>query len=432
MGIQVGVSKIDITPPIGVKMAGFAARLKDSEGIHDPLFVRTIVIKCQKNLVSISSIDVSTLDKIIVDKIREFVSRYVNIPKENILITATHTHSGPHTGKCGEDWTDLEWLGQLVKKVATSIIIAYKKLKVAKVGFGIGYVDNISANRREPGGPIDPYVRVIAFNDLKGDPIATLVNYSMHPVTLRYNNTLISADYPGYLCKYLDEWGYGMGIFLQGTAGDIRPKIVEKLGTEYDIEIGYKEAERMGKILAAEAIKTRESIEKFLTNVCVLTKRIEYELPTQKLPPLSEVESRIKGAEEKLRKAKSKEEAIKANWENYANRLLKFMLKNRVKNNKIKTESMLIRINDVLIISLPGEPLVRIGMEIRERIGKKDAVIVGYSNDSIGYIPSLHDFEKGGYECTVPWCIINKEAIKKIIELVSKEATSLLAPQVPP
>jgi len=413
MSLYVGVGKLDITPPIGVRMAGYAARLRPCEGIHDPLYVRSIVIRCENDFLVLVSLDLAGLDASICSRIKNGIASYLKLSKSSVIVTSTHTHSGPQTGRYGEDWADSSWIDQMVKKAISSTIIAASDLREALMGYGEGELYTVSENRREREGPIDPKVRVIAFNEKdSGCPIATLVNFSMHPVVLRANNTLISADYPGYLCNYLEKWEGGMTVFLQGTCGDIRPKI---LGGE-DLDESFKRVKRVGKILAAEALKTREQIESFQECKLIRAKSIEISLNIMELPPLSNVLSEIKTIEDKMRRLKDTEELMKMNWKLYVMRRVKFLLEKRIHNGIISSTLTYVKLGDLVnLLTLPGEPLVRVGFKLREVIGSKRLVIIGYSNDYIGYIPSIEDYRKGGYEATPPWCIINECGIKELM-----------------
>lgn len=413
MTLYVGVSKLDITPPIGVRMAGYAARLKPCEGIHDPLYVRTIILKSGNNFLVLMSFDLAGLDISTCSKIKNETYHYLGIPKKSIIITTTHTHSGPQTGRYGSDWTDPSWLDQTVKKAVSSVVLAMRNLRESLVGYGEGELHDISENRREKKGPIDPKVRVIAFNERnKGEPIATLVNFSMHPVVLRANNTLISADYPGYLCKYFERWEGGIALFLQGTCGDIRPKI---LGTE-DLEESFKRVSRVGKIIAAEALKVREQIDNFKDCNSIHVKSVNVSLSTTELPPLNEVINRIKVIESEIGRLKDASKLMKMNWELYAMRRTKFLLERRIHNRRVFSTLTHVKLDNLIdILTLPGEPLVRFGFKVCTLPDLKKIVIVGYTNDYIGYIPSIDDYRKGGYESTAPWCILNERGIEELL-----------------
>ena len=83
-------------------------------------------------------------------------------------------------------------------------------------------------NRRQPGRPTDPDLNVISFQDEAGKYLAILVNYACHAVCLDHTNRLISADYPGYLARILQEQTHAVVLFTNGAAGDINP---ERMGS---------------------------------------------------------------------------------------------------------------------------------------------------------------------------------------------------------
>ncbi|MDD2891274.1 MAG: neutral/alkaline non-lysosomal ceramidase N-terminal domain-containing protein, partial [bacterium] len=206
---KIGVSKIDITPPVGVDLQGFVAREGCSVGVHSKLFTKALVIEYKGKNNLIVNCDLLAVNEKLALDIKTKIEKECGIKKENIIIFATHTHSGPATvflRKCGEP--DPKYINSLKEKIVTCVSSADKKKKEAVVGIGKGKVQ-IGINRREkkgkemiigenPTGPIDTELSVIKIDTPVGKPIALIVNYSCHPVILGPENRHISGDYPAF------------------------------------------------------------------------------------------------------------------------------------------------------------------------------------------------------------------------------------------
>ena len=413
MTLKVGAAKLDVTPPIGVMMAGYGARLTPCEGIHDPLYARALALVSGQRAAVMLSLDLAGLDISLCERIRRAVEGLTSVSRDCVVVAATHTHSGPQTGRYGADWADKGWVAQLVRKAASCAAEALRRARPTAVGYGEGDAGEVAENRREPGGPVDPRVRVLALDDLEtGEPLATVVNFSMHPVVLRANNTLISADYPGYLCRFLEEWGAGVAVFLQGTCGDVRPRL---RGTD-DLEESFRRAERVGRIVAAEALKARDLAWDLRADVSVEARSAEYQLEVRPLPTLREVREALESVQASLASAKGPEERAQLGVRLYALRRLRFLLESRVVSGRITTTSTYVSLGSVAhLLTIPGEPLTRFGLELREELGLEHLMLVGYANDYVGYVPSAEDLRRGGYEASTPWCVLTERSVGEML-----------------
>ena len=98
---------------------------------------------------------------------------------------------------------------------------------------------------------------VIYFEVLRGTPIATIFNFSCHPVAINVKTDAgyyISPDWPGCAMRIIDEKIGGISIFLQGTCGDINPLMKHKAK-------GFEAAEEIGRVIATETISIVENLK---------------------------------------------------------------------------------------------------------------------------------------------------------------------------
>ena len=247
-----GCAKVNITPPLGISLIGSYG--KPSDDVLDELYAKALVLDDGTNTVAIVSADLlyTPLEEI-TGPVRKIIAEKTGIPKQNILVCATHTHSGPEVftrskfGTAGDESApdiDRSYLDTLVKKIAGSVLIAHKEMQEVKIGAVKGQAPEIVYNRRprnndgivkmaftlppevratrkvvvDPGGevrttfilpddetewkfgPIDPEVCVLRVENTDGEIIGSLVNFGCHPVTIYpFLSTAVSADYPAFV-----------------------------------------------------------------------------------------------------------------------------------------------------------------------------------------------------------------------------------------
>jgi neutral ceramidase len=228
-GLRAGVSRIDITPPVGHPMGGYGNRKTGATGTHDPLYATVLVLDSGETSIALVTCD-----------LRSFVSTRVGeLAREKYgvgatVISVSHTHSGPLTWELRSPWyTEAE------DKMIAAIGEARRAMFPAELAFASGQV-YLGFNRRKvtngratmwwrnaeklPSHPVDPTVNTLTVRDASGKTRAVLVNYACHPSVLGPDNLEYSADYPGAMKRYVESQAPGaVCLFIQGGAGDINP-----------------------------------------------------------------------------------------------------------------------------------------------------------------------------------------------------------------
>ncbi|MCD6231294.1 neutral/alkaline non-lysosomal ceramidase N-terminal domain-containing protein [Candidatus Aerophobetes bacterium] len=403
-----GAAKVNITPPVGAPLSGYTVRKDVSQGIHDDLYAKALVLDNGEKVLAIVTTDLLGFYDNFVDKVRNLIKKQTGIDKNNILISATHTHSAPDTlyGLYSQGRSSDSWMDVLAQKIAGCVYMAWRNRKEARIGTGKGSVQ-IGVNRRNPDGkPIDPEVGVLRVDDIEGNLMAVVINYTCHAVVLGPDNLLISADYPGYTMRMIEKLkGENVvAMFTNGAEGDINT------GHSADISgIGgcipgrtFERAEKLGNILGGEVLKVLEQI-KVSPKVHLDVKKKIVELPLKTLPSLEEAEKELKKKASTLNKLKkaSREEITRAKIEKFYAEITLSMVREIEDlglRKTMKAEIQAMRLNDTILIAFPGELFVEIGLEIKKDSDFKNTFIVGLANGEIGYIPTHQAFVEGGYE----------------------------------
>jgi len=397
--LKAGVAKVNITPYVGINQSGFGNRTKGSVGIHDELYARAVVMDNGSEKIGIVSCDLLNLDESSIASIREKSHKLTGMDGENIMISTTHTHSGPLTSPLrGFGKLDREWVNVMEKQVAGAIAIAHGRLQEARVGAGSGHAE-ININRREkrderillglnPGGAIDYQVGVIKIEDMEHKPICTIVNYACHAVILGGDNYLISADYPGYAMAFVEGLlgNNSIAMFLNGTTGDINPIIRGDFN-------GVKKA---GTILGAEVLKVWEGIDT-LSEVELGMAKEKVPLRSGEIPSENELERIIANRKKELdprNREYDMDREITLSWAIDALNMVRLGKKSVL----VPVEVQIVRVGDIIMVGIPGEVFVDIGLGIKSRSPFKNTFVAGYTNGDIGYMPTKKAFQEGGYE----------------------------------
>ena len=361
--LQAGVARADITPPVGGPMYGYAVRGSNvSLGVHDPLFAKALVVDDGSTKLAIVSLDMGAMTRMSTDNVRKIVLEQTGI--EHVILAVTHSHSTP---QAVSDFPSSEspWIRDTERKIADVIIEADHNLQQARIGMGRGEVREghnrrlvradgevmmLWTNRdRLPTAPLDYELGVIQITG-HDEPIATLINFTCHPVVLGPENLLISADYPGALMRMIEAEIGGQAMFLQGAPGDINP-FWDKTPPN---EGGFEEVEKMGRAIADEVVR-------------VLYHIVEYETA----PRLSVHSEEIWLA--------SREDVLRT-------------------ERNIPAEINTVLIGDKLALgAFPGEFFVEHGLSFKCRSPFEYTFFVGYSNDALGYFPTIQSTTEGGY-----------------------------------
>ena len=399
-----GAAKAIITPYVGAWMAGFAGRDHGCEGVHDDLHARAIVLRAGETAVGLVGCDLIGLSPDSVARIRERVEAASGIAADHVMVSCTHTHSGPTVGPLRHPGLDVELVHVIERQIAGAVIAASRSMAEASMGVGKG-TTSIGVNRRErqadgsmrlgknPTGLIDPEIGVLRVNDADGRALAIAATHSCHPVVLGGSNYWISADWPGQLCALVESvYAGAVCPCYQGTCGNINS---DPVGRTFD------DARRLGITAGSEVLRVAESIET-AADVGLAVKHVVVDAPLAGLPPADEARALLTKREAELDRqlAEGKLSQVRHDYDLavlWARDVLREHEKGELRETR-PLELQALRLGDALLITTPGETFVEIGLAVKAASPLPHTFVLGYTNGNIGYIQTAKAFDEGGYE----------------------------------
>lgn len=228
--LRAGTACRDITPPPGFPLWGYSVRHDlPSQGIHDALAARILVLEVGKTRIAIVSLDLGrapTRQSMAV--IREQIKSRAGI--DLALLVASHTHSGPVVELDNWPTRANSYVGELEKKIVDGIVSASQEIVPARLGVASRQIPlNRNRHSRLANAQVDDELVVVRIETAAGKPLAHLVNFAAHATLRDCRDREISADYPGEMRQLVEKQTGVPCLFLQGAAGDLTPKPTREL-----------------------------------------------------------------------------------------------------------------------------------------------------------------------------------------------------------
>lgn len=452
--IRAGRAVTRITPPLGIRLQGSITRDQPAWRVMDDLHAKTLLLESGGQRFALFTCDLIEFSREFVEELREEIEARHSIPASHLMFCPSHTHTGPPTIRLGSVLPDPDYLAQLRKHMVGSLLSAERTMTDVTISAGRGQTDRVGVNRRlpsergirqlpNPDGIADPEVQVLRFDRLDGSPFAFLVNFATHPTTLGVHVYQVSADYPGRMQRIVEQvyGGEAPVYFTQGACGDVKAAAI---GQDGNFKEGEEEdIDRLGRILAGEVIKTLEECRALIKpqlRAALRTIRFPYlKMPgEQELARLQEFHRR-----EVQRWQNPDEETLSGiDWEDkHINRVamhqdmvdwagrMREAARAGTLNDYAPGDVQVLRIGDeAALVGVPGELFSEIGLQIKRRSPLPNTMICGYSNGTLGYIPSRKAVQEGGYEIADAYKLYGFPACLHgdTEELLYRETTSLL------
>lgn len=401
--MKVGIARSMITPPVKGKILG----------VRHELYAKALVMDEAGEKAVLVTADVALFGKDATVAIRERVERLTGIPGTHVMLAASHNHSCANTTML-DRWRGLScepdehYFWYFVDRIAGMIFQATQNLTEARIGAGKGGAKlNINRWIQTPAGakwapnpeaPDDPDISVLRIDDVKGVPLAMIVNFAAHASVLTWGK-YISADFPGYLQDAVEKLYDGRveAFFVNGASGDLKVNWL-KTGDDGTPDFVYCSEEagarRIGYAIAGEAVKVFELTETAcLSELAVFSTTVSF--PLLSLPTSVEVAKELE-----TRRRNGTERPWDADW---AARIIP-ELENGSAAKTVEGEIQCIGIGGkILLLALPGEVFVEIGLRLKRLLPVKDLFIVGYANGYAGYLASDASLREDGDTPRYDW-----------------------------
>lgn len=420
---KAGVATAVITPAQAMWMAGYASRTNVSQGKFDDLHAKALALEDERGARMVFvTLDLIGIPRTLRKSLEARAEKAWQLPPGGLLLNASHTHSGPEfrVGRAPADdgefkpsslgdsyGRDLEdKLFALIGKALDGRAPARLAYSFARCGFAMnrrlptktGY-----QNSPYPEGPVDQSVPVLRVEGADGKLRAVLFGYACHNTTLALYQ--FSGDYAGYAQQYFEADHPGVtALFMLGCGGDQNPY---PRGT---VDLAQKHGRALATAVEAALATTLKAVNGPLRSAYA-----EIPLDYAPAPTRDEFRTRLD--------SKDKYEAAHA----------KRMLERLDKGEKLPTQYpypvQVVRFGDALtMVALGGEVVVDYVLRLKQELAGPAVWVAGYSNDVMGYIPSVRILKEGGYEGggamrfgtthPGPWAESTEERIvSKVVEL---------------
>ncbi|TFG16542.1 MAG: PIG-L family deacetylase [Promethearchaeota archaeon] len=365
--MKCGAHKAEITPKPefgDIYIAGYAtmeAPLVD--GVHDPIHARTLVLSDGNERVVLVSVEVVGLLQDEINKIKDDLEG-LGFKRSRIFVLATHTHAGPDTmgmwgpfiGKSG---VNLRYMLFLRQQVVASVTQALKDMKPVDVSYGEKKISNLIQNFR-PVKNVEDTLQLIQFK-YEENIIGCIWTFPAQPEITNRENVQISGDYPGIICNIIEEKNGGVSLFGLGLCGSQSPIYVEQGYEKLELMVnevykGFEEAQRISERVEADQLEIR-------------TRKIDLQLENADFALLQ---------------------------------TLSIFNLPEVKEGIIGSSVSKIRIGNLHLITIPGEPFPGLINPLLKKYANEKFVILSHVNDSCGYFIPRNEWNLAPVEFLKP------------------------------
>ncbi|GAB2867887.1 hypothetical protein [Lentzea nigeriaca] len=438
MPFQAGSAKVDVTPPPTAPYVGGLPRHSFFLGVHDPLYARATAITNGETVIVIA-VDALGINNDILGpgrdftaEVREHIEQQTGVPPTHVMIASSHTHSSAETAAT-RPFPDQAYLETYRDRIVQAAREAFESRRpvTATIGKGAVAPGTLAVNRNGhvyPGvPPEDPEVTVVRF---QGDEWSTVFyHFTSHPVYVQVQ-PFASADYPGVTSALLElnEPNCEAALFLQGAAGNQAPPPDPLTdGNTFDAENNpnfevirnlFAHTERMGMYLAETALAIPGETE--LTGPVTAAQRTiqvdSRELP-DRAPFAAELVERQQALADAIDRGAPKAEIVQ---------LMELVQETEESlvaidrgSDPIDAEVQVLRIGELALAGLPGEPFVELGFQLKAMSGGDRTVLpVGYANDFLGYLTYPEAWDTPVYEVSLgAWTRIGRFGGQQLTDL---------------
>lgn len=411
--MRVGAAAVDITPPAGHRLAGYAARQGTALGTHRPLEARVLALRQGADTVALVLLDVVAVGASLTARVRAAAAE-LGLPGSHVIVAATHTHSGfslldgPRTPSWLDGADDARAPARVAEAARGALAVALADMTPARLRVGTTAVEGVAGDRREPERRADGSVGLLVAEGLDGDPLAVLVNGHIHPTVLEADNLWHSPDFPGRVRDVLEAVSGASAAYATGAAGDVNP-----ICCAHD----PAEVARLGDVIGGAALQGVARLRGLGRPHRLIDLRRDREVdmpPVDGVCPSGPLAAAVRPIELSerpplaergpLRAPEPQERAVAACGSDpfEQQRLIEQRYLDEgigPQGERRRTEVQVVRLGaDVAMVALPGEFFAETRHTLARALGVRALLVIGYANDYLGYVPPAPEFARGGYE----------------------------------
>ena len=400
--LNVGVGRADISPAVGTWLTGYAPARR-AEIINDPLHLTAFAFEQDGVRAIVATADTCVIEDAFSAEVRRAMSEASGVPFEKIILSATHTHSGPALFDTpGGAPFDRDYAyGKFLPAAKAAAADATASLRPAVMGVGVTQSD-VGVNRRqiltngdvalgqEPLGSYDPTMTVVSFREPDGKPIGNIIHYGAHN-TGAGANPEATRDWCGVMIDRLEAESGGVTAFFNGCEGDVGPRLANG-GTTGSLKLTLE----LGGRAAIDAVRAWRSIREWRSGCELKTLSCDIKLPYKKLPAYEELMDEInsKGDPDKLvGLAVMEYEALSKRAE--------AMREGKLPGEARAFPIFAVSVGPVAFLPIPFEIFSMITLRISRHSPFAHTLSLSNANGWTLYFPSMDQIIRGGYEVWV-------------------------------
>ncbi len=416
MTLYASATIVDISPRQPTALYGYPHVERISTGIHDPLLATVIILQNEDATLVLGALDLLMIEPAYARELRRVLARAVGCDEAGVLISCTHTHSGPVTsrplgwaGDLAVPPPDPDYLAFVRTQMEAATVEAMGAVVPVELAWTAGDATGVGGNRLHTHGVTDPECGLLAVrNAANRDMLAMVVIYGMHPTVLHEDSTLVSADFPYYTRQHIQEHvGHAIPIaYHTAPCGNQSPRRFVAAQT-------FDEAERLGRKLGAAVTRALDGLspDAWHSDIALDACLREIELPRKRILPLAEAQALlaqyVARYEQLQREGAPHAEVRTAECAVFGAEgtvvLARAQANGRLDETLapyVPSDLQLLRIGDVDLVGLPGECFTEYALEIKRRATRRTFVISLTNGDLQGYIVTPEAVTAGGYEAT--------------------------------
>jgi len=412
--LRAGAAVREVSPTGPVFLAGYPHIERVSTGVHDPLLASALCLRSGDAGVLLVAVDILLLDPPTARALRAAVAARTGLAEECVLVSCSHTHSGPLTVELLA-WRDdpvvprpdPAYLARLREGAIEAAAEACASARPAELAWTAADARGVGGNRLAPDGLTDPEAGLLSVREAASKrPVAVALVYGMHPTVLHQDSKLVSADFPAYARLALRE-SLGEAVVVlyhNGPCGNQSPRHAARAQT-------FAEAERLGRLLGGKAAaavgRLADSDYDRAPALAGALRRVE--LPPRRMPTPAEAEGALAERRAELGRLRREqagrgavrtaecalfgaEETLTLARAQQSGELAGLIEKYR------SAEVQAVRLGAASLAAFPGELFTEYGLELKSRSPRRVFPVCLVNGELQGYIVTPEAAAAGGYE----------------------------------